>query len=172
MSYPALDSDPKTGQEAIEHLCRNCTTIVIAHRLHIITPTPSWWLRAAIVERGRHDDLLRCGGRYASFFGCSIATPARSLWRRSAQPHKTRFECPHLTGPSTNATSYVIPAPPVQAALPVVGESKSHSVRRIWCVGQSRAHPRRYGKTSGRHSFSPSTPTCWRRMAPRSRIRP
>jgi hypothetical protein len=35
-----------------------------------------------------------------------------------------------------NATSYVIPAPP-QAALPVVGESKSYPVRRIWCVGRN-----------------------------------
>ncbi len=35
-----------------------------------------------------------------------------------------------------NATSYVIPAPP-QPALPVVGESKSYPVRRIWCVGRN-----------------------------------
>ena len=35
-----------------------------------------------------------------------------------------------------NATSYVIPAPP-QPSLPVVGESKSFPVRRIWCVGRN-----------------------------------
>jgi fumarylpyruvate hydrolase len=35
-----------------------------------------------------------------------------------------------------NATSYVIPAPP-QPSLPVVGESKSYPVRRIWCVGRN-----------------------------------
>src|SRR5438445_8028078 len=35
-----------------------------------------------------------------------------------------------------NAVSYVIPAPP-QPALPVVGESKSYPVRRIWCVGRN-----------------------------------
>ena len=35
-----------------------------------------------------------------------------------------------------NAASYVIPVPP-QAALPVVGESKSYPVRRIWCVGRN-----------------------------------
>ena len=35
-----------------------------------------------------------------------------------------------------NAASYVIPAPP-QPALPVVGESKSFPVRRIWCVGRN-----------------------------------
>ena len=35
-----------------------------------------------------------------------------------------------------NAASYVIPAPP-QPSLPVVGESKSYPVRRIWCVGRN-----------------------------------
>src|SRR5258708_32212880 len=35
-----------------------------------------------------------------------------------------------------NATSFVIPVPP-QASLPVVGDSKSFPVRRIWCVGRN-----------------------------------
>ena len=35
-----------------------------------------------------------------------------------------------------NAASYVIPAAP-QASLPVVGETKSYPVRRIWCVGRN-----------------------------------
>jgi len=35
-----------------------------------------------------------------------------------------------------SATSYVIPAPP-QPALPVVGETGSYPVRRIWCVGRN-----------------------------------
>jgi fumarylpyruvate hydrolase len=34
------------------------------------------------------------------------------------------------------AASYVIPAPP-QASLPVVGETSSYPVRRIWCVGRN-----------------------------------
>src|SRR6202048_1683790 len=67
----ALDSESeKQVQEAIEHLCQNRTTIVIAHRLHTIMPAEA--IRVAesgeIAERGRHDDLLRRGGRYASFF--------------------------------------------------------------------------------------------------------
>ncbi|NVN84766.1 MAG: ABC transporter ATP-binding protein [Rhodopseudomonas sp.] len=67
----ALDSESeKLVQEAIEHLCRNRTTIVIAHRLHTIMHADAILVVEAgtIVERGRHDDLLRRNGRYASFF--------------------------------------------------------------------------------------------------------
>src|SRR5271154_5093217 len=67
----ALDSESEQQvQEAIEHLCRNRTPIVIAHRLHTIMHADAILVVEAgeIVERGRHDDLLRRGGRYASFF--------------------------------------------------------------------------------------------------------
>src|SRR3989440_2197898 len=67
----ALDSESeKQVQEAIEHLCQNRTTIVIAHRLHTIMHADTIMVVEAgeIVEHGRHDDLLRRGGRYASFF--------------------------------------------------------------------------------------------------------
>jgi ATP-binding cassette subfamily B protein len=67
----ALDSESeKQVQEAIEHLCQNRTTIVIAHRLHTIMHADTILVVEAgqIVERGRHDDLLRRSGRYASFF--------------------------------------------------------------------------------------------------------
>ncbi|NGX97548.1 MAG: ABC transporter ATP-binding protein [Candidatus Afipia apatlaquensis] len=67
----ALDSESeKQVQEAIEHLCQNRTTIVIAHRLHTIMHADQILVveNGTIVETGRHDDLLRRGGRYASFF--------------------------------------------------------------------------------------------------------
>ncbi len=67
----ALDSESeKLVQEAIERLCHNRTTIVIAHRLHTIMHADAILVVEAgeIVEQGRHDDLLRRGGRYASFF--------------------------------------------------------------------------------------------------------
>ena len=67
----ALDSESeKAVQEAIDHLCQNRTTIVIAHRLHTIMHADAILVveGGEIVERGLHDDLLRRGGRYASFF--------------------------------------------------------------------------------------------------------
>ncbi len=67
----ALDShSERQVQRAIEHLCRNRTTIVIAHRLHTVVDADRIFVIAdgSAVELGRHQDLLRKGGRYASFY--------------------------------------------------------------------------------------------------------
>ncbi len=67
----ALDSESeKLVQEAIAHLCQGRTTIVIAHRLHTIMHADQILVveDGSIVESGRHDELLRRNGRYASFF--------------------------------------------------------------------------------------------------------
>jgi ATP-binding cassette subfamily B protein len=67
----SLDSESEQlVQDAIAHLCEGRTTIVIAHRLHTITHADRILVieDGQIAESGRHDDLLRRNGRYASFY--------------------------------------------------------------------------------------------------------
>jgi ATP-binding cassette subfamily B protein len=67
----SLDSESERQvQDAIEHLCRGRTTIVIAHRLHTVMHADRIHVveDGGIAESGRHDALLRQGGRYAFFY--------------------------------------------------------------------------------------------------------
>jgi subfamily B ATP-binding cassette protein MsbA len=67
----SLDSESERQvQGAIEHLCQGRTTIVIAHRLHTVVDADriSVIEDGAVVESGRHEELLRKGGRYTSFY--------------------------------------------------------------------------------------------------------
>jgi ATP-binding cassette subfamily B protein len=67
----ALDSESEHHvQEAIAELCKGRTTIVIAHRLSTIMHADRILVIEGgdVVEAGRHDELLRKGGRYASFY--------------------------------------------------------------------------------------------------------
>jgi ATP-binding cassette subfamily B protein len=66
----ALDSESERHvQDAIAKLCLGRTTIVIAHRLATVMHADRILVieSGQIVETGRHDDLLRAGGLYASF---------------------------------------------------------------------------------------------------------
>jgi subfamily B ATP-binding cassette protein MsbA len=66
----ALDSESEHHvQEAIAKLCMGRTTIVIAHRLATVMHADIILVieGGQVVETGRHDELLRKGGRYASF---------------------------------------------------------------------------------------------------------
>jgi len=67
----ALDSESELQvREAMEHLFRGRTTLAIAHRLHTVSHADRIFVveEGRVVEAGRHDELLRKGGRYASFY--------------------------------------------------------------------------------------------------------
>jgi ATP-binding cassette subfamily B protein len=67
----ALDSQSEHHvQAAIAELCRGRTTLVIAHRLSTIMHSDRILVveNGLVAESGRHDDLLRRGGRYAAFY--------------------------------------------------------------------------------------------------------
>jgi ATP-binding cassette subfamily B protein len=67
----ALDSESEQAvQRAIARLCEGRTTLVIAHRLSTITHADCIHVieHGRSVESGRHSELLRKGGRYASFY--------------------------------------------------------------------------------------------------------
>jgi ATP-binding cassette subfamily B protein len=71
----ALDSESeRLVQDAMAHLCKGRTTIVIAHRLHTITHADRILVIEAgtVAESGRHDELLRRGGRYAAFYRLQV----------------------------------------------------------------------------------------------------
>jgi ATP-binding cassette, subfamily B, bacterial MsbA len=67
----SLDSESEHHvQAAIAELCRGRTTLVIAHRLSTIMHADRILVveGGIVVESGRHDELLRRGGRYAAFY--------------------------------------------------------------------------------------------------------
>ena len=67
----ALDSESERNvQEALAELRKGRTTLVIAHRLSTIMHADNILVVEAglVVESGRHDEFLRKGGRYASFY--------------------------------------------------------------------------------------------------------
>jgi ATP-binding cassette subfamily B protein len=66
----ALDAESERHvQEALAKLCQGRTTLVIAHRLATVMHADCILVIEAgqVVETGRHDELIRRGGRYASF---------------------------------------------------------------------------------------------------------
>jgi ATP-binding cassette subfamily B protein len=67
----ALDSESERYvQDAITLLCEGRTTLVIAHRLSTIMHADNILVveGGRVTEQGRHEELLRAGGRYASFY--------------------------------------------------------------------------------------------------------
>jgi ATP-binding cassette subfamily B protein len=75
----SLDSESERHvQEAIAELCKGRTTLVIAHRLSTIMHADCILVveNGAMIEAGRHDELLRKGGRYASFYRLQLREQA------------------------------------------------------------------------------------------------
>ena len=72
-----LESE-RVVQEAVGALCRGRTTLVIAHRLSTIMDADCILVveNGLIIESGRHDELLRKGGRYASFYRLQLKEQA------------------------------------------------------------------------------------------------
>ncbi len=78
----ALDSESERHvQEAIAELCKGRTTLVIAHRLSTIMHADNILVveDGLVVESGRHDELLRKGGRYASFYRLQLKEQSPAL---------------------------------------------------------------------------------------------
>jgi ATP-binding cassette, subfamily B, bacterial MsbA len=75
----ALDSESeRMVQDAMAHLCEGRTTVVVAHRLATIMHADRILVveHGTVVETGRHDELLRKGGRYASFYRVQLKDQA------------------------------------------------------------------------------------------------
>jgi subfamily B ATP-binding cassette protein MsbA len=75
----ALDSESERQvQQAIARLTEGRTTIVIAHRLHTIAHADRIHVieDGRLIESGRHEELLRKGGRYAAFYRLQLQEQA------------------------------------------------------------------------------------------------
>jgi subfamily B ATP-binding cassette protein MsbA len=75
----ALDSESERQvQDAMAHLCEGRTTVVVAHRLATIMHADRILVveQGTVVETGRHEELLRKGGRYASFYRAQLKDQA------------------------------------------------------------------------------------------------
>jgi len=75
----SLDSESEQlVQDAIARLCEGRTTLVVAHRLHTIVHADQILVieDGAIAESGRHEELMRKNGRYASFFRLQLREQA------------------------------------------------------------------------------------------------
>jgi ATP-binding cassette subfamily B protein len=64
-------------QEALDEALEGRTAIVIAHRLSTVRSADQILVLEAgrVVERGRHEELLAAGGRYAELYRTQFGQP-------------------------------------------------------------------------------------------------
>lgn len=84
-------------QEALEHLMANRTSIVIAHRLSTIVHADQILVldRGRMIERGKHDQLIALGGKYAHLCRQSLlagASPSPGGLETPPQPDEQLTE--------------------------------------------------------------------------------
>ena len=80
----SLDTETeRLVQEALDRLAEGRTTIAIAHRLSTVRDADQIVVldRGQVVERGRHEELIAAGGRYAELVSrdAELEPPARLL---------------------------------------------------------------------------------------------
>ena len=78
----ALDSESEHYvQQALSELCKERTTVVIAHRLSTVMHADRILVLDAgeVVESGKHQELLRAGGRYAVFYDLQLRSQEPSI---------------------------------------------------------------------------------------------
>jgi ATP-binding cassette subfamily B protein len=93
----ALDSESEHHvQEALAELCKGRTTLVIAHRFSTIMHSDCILVveDGLVVESGGHNELLRQGGRYASYYRLQFKeqSPALDPVAAIAHPFEPRFD--------------------------------------------------------------------------------
>ncbi|NUT99150.1 MAG: ABC transporter ATP-binding protein [Saccharothrix sp.] len=83
----ALDPENETAvHEGVERLMAGRTVVMVAHRMRTVQRADriAFLDGGRIVEEGRHDELLRRGGRYADFWKASLAPRHAEPGRRGA----------------------------------------------------------------------------------------
>jgi ABC-type multidrug transport system fused ATPase/permease subunit len=96
----ALDAESeKLVMEAMERLMEGRTVIIIAHRLSTIRDADQIVVlkNGAIVEHGRHEELLHAGGMYAQLYGLQTDDKlAAASGQSTASNNQSEAACPVL----------------------------------------------------------------------------